>query len=813
MLHGYRVLDFTDDRGMLAGQILADLGADVIHVEPPGGSPARRRGPFAGDVADPERSLYWWAYARNQRSLALDLDDDADRATLDRLLGSADFLIECEPPGAMAARDLGWEQLRGAHPELIYVSITPYGQTGPKAAAPATDLTLFAASGLLFMTGDADRPPVRVSGVEQSWLFAGVEAALGALVASQYRLRTGRGQHVDASAQQALNAATQSDALSAFVGDRHTQRSAGGLVYGGVKIRLLYPATDGFVSIAFLFGATIGPATARLMRVVHERGFCDEATRDKDWIAYAELLTSGAEPAAELERVKEIVARFTSSLTKAELLALAVERNLLIAPVSTVEDLMASPQLAERGYFRAHDRPDGAGRVLHPGPFARMTRSPIVATRRAPHRDEHGDEIRAALARGGAPPRPAFGARAGARPLEGVRVLDLMWAVAGPTATRVFADYGATIVRVESPTRIDASRTLRPFRGGAASAEGSALFHTLNAGKLMLTLDLACEAGRAVFLDLVRWADVLAESFSPSVMAKLGFGYEALAAVNPKLIVFGTSLMGKTGPLRTYAGYGNMASAFCGFYEVAGWPDRNPAGPWGAYTDFIGARYNAIALLAALEHRARTGEGQLVDLAQAEASIHFLAPAILDWQVNGRRAGRHGNRDATSAPHGVYPVLGEDRWIAIAVATDAQWAALCGVLGWTSKADGLEGAAARRARAGFLDERLAKECSRRAGPELEARLLAAGVPAALVLDGADVARDAQLAARGHFLTIPHPEGGTTTIEGPRTLLSESPARPGREVPTLGRDNDRILREILRYDDARCTELVIAGALG
>jgi crotonobetainyl-CoA:carnitine CoA-transferase CaiB-like acyl-CoA transferase len=814
MLRGYRVLDFTDDRGMLAGQILADLGADVIHVEPPGGSPARRRGPFVGDVEDPERSLYWWAYARNQRSLALDLESDADRAVLSGLLAEADFLIESAPPGAMDARGLGWEALERDHPRLIYVSITPYGQTGPKSAAPATDLTLFAASGLLFMTGDADRPPVRVSGVEQSWLFAGVEAALGALVASQYRLRTGRGQHVDASAQQALNAATQSDALSAFVGDRHTQRSAGGLVYGGVKIRLLYPAADGFVSIAFLFGATIGPATARLMRVVHERGFCDEATRDKDWIAYAELLTSGREPVEELERVKESVARFTSSLTKAELLELAVERNLLIAPVSTTPDLMASPQLAERDYFRAHERPDGKGSVLHPGAFARMSRSPIAPTRPAPRLDAHGAEIRAALARGEAgPPRPAFGSRTRARPLEGVRILDLMWAVAGPTATRVLADYGAEVVRVESPTRIDASRTLRPFRGGAASAEGSALFHTLNAGKRMLTLDLACEAGRAVFLDLVRWADVLAESFSPSVMARLGFGYEALAAVNPKLIVLGTSLMGKTGPLRTYAGYGNMASAFCGFYEVAGWPDRNPAGPWGAYTDFIGARYNAIALLAALEHRERTGEGQLVDLSQAEASIHFLAPAVLDWQVNGRRAGRAGNRDATLAPHGVYPVLGEDRWIAIAVATDAQWSALCGVLDWPATAEGLGDAEARRARADLLDERLAKACARRAGPELEARLLAAGVPAALVLDGADVARDAQLAARGHFLTIPHPEGGTTTIEGPRTLLSESPAQPGREVPTLGRDNDRILREILGYDDERCTELVIAGALG
>ena len=165
--------------------------------------------------------------------------------------------------------------------------------------------------------------------------------------------------------------------------------------------------------------------------------------------------------------------------------------------------------------------------------------------------------------------------------------------------------------------------------------------------------------------------------------------------MNPGLIVLSTSLMGKTGPLNTFGGYGNMASAWCGFYEVAGWPDRDPAGPWGAYTDFIGARYNAIAVLAALEHRKRTGEGQHIDLSQAEASIHFLAPAILDYQVNGRVARRTGNRDPLMAPHGVYPVRGEDRWIAIAVADDEQWTALCEVLDGSLSGEDLDTAAAR----------------------------------------------------------------------------------------------------------------------
>jgi crotonobetainyl-CoA:carnitine CoA-transferase CaiB-like acyl-CoA transferase len=814
MLRGYRVLDLTDERGLLAGQILADLGADVIHIEPPGGSRARGRGPFVDDREDPEGSLLWRAYARNQRSIVLDLEDEDDRAVLSRLLASADFLIESESPGVMEARGLGYPSLRRDHPGLIYVSISPYGQSGPKAAAPATDLTLTAASGLLFMTGDADRPPVRVSATDQSHLFAGVEAALGALVASQYRLRTGRGQWVDASTQQALNAATQSDALSAFVGDGYTTRSAGGLVYGGVQIRLLYPAKDGFVSIAFLFGTTLGAGTARLMRVVHEKGFCDAATCNKDWIGYAELLTSGVEPLEEFERVKRIVEQFTLSMTKNELLQLAVERNLLLAPVATIDEVLGSEQLAARGYFRDLDAPGRARPLRYPGPFARFSRSPIVYARPAPGVDEHGSEIRDQLSAASAgSPRPVFGQADRARPLEGVKIVDLMWAVAGPTATRVLADHGATIVRVESPTRVDASRTLRPFRGGRASAEGSALFHTLNVGKQMMTLDLASHAGREVLWDLVRWADVLAESFSPQVMKRLGFSYEELARVDPGLIVLSTSLMGKTGPLDSFGGYGNMASAWCGFYEVAGWPDRDPAGPWGAYTDFIAARYNAIAVLAALEHRERTGEGQHIDLSQAEASIHFLAPAILDYQVNGRIAGRTGNRDPRMAPHGVYPVRGQDRWIAIAVADDEQWRGLCKVVGWSPSGKDLDTAAARRARAELLDGELARRTAAWSGAELEARLHAAGVPAALVLNGEDVARDPQLAARGHVIELPHPEGGTTAIEGPRVLLSESPASPGRDVPTLGRDNQRVLREILGYDEARIAEIVIAGGLG
>ena len=219
----------------------------------------------------------------------------------------------------------------------------------------------------------------------------------------------------------------------------------------------------------------------------------------------------------------------------------------------------------------------------------------------------------------------------------------------------------ATVVRVESSTRLDACRTVRPFHDGQPGPDSSALFQTMNAGKRMLTLDLSRPEGREVVLDLARWADVVCEAFTPKTLPSLGLDYDVLVKIKPDLIMLSTCLMGQSGPLAQYAGYGNLAAAITGFFELTGWPDRAPAGPYGAYTDYIVPRFNASAILAALEYRRRTGRGQHIDVAQAEAALHFLAPTILDYTANGRVQTRRGNADSELAPHGVYPVRGQDR--------------------------------------------------------------------------------------------------------------------------------------------------------
>jgi benzylsuccinate CoA-transferase BbsF subunit len=256
-----------------------------------------------------------------------------------------------------------------------------------------------------------------------------------------------------------------------------------------------------------------------------------------------------------------------------------------------------------------------------------------------------------------------------------------------------------------------------------------------------------------------------------------------------------TSLMGQCGPLSEFAGFGNLAGAITGFYELTGWPDRSPAGPFLAYTDYVAPRFAMAALLAALDVRRRTGCGQHLDLAQAEASIHFLAPAVLDHTVNGNHPTRQGNVDPWAAPHGVYRCAGDDAWVAIACETDDQRVALEAVVG------------------GLTDADVSTWTSDRSTREVEQALQAVGVPVHGVQNSAACFEDPQLRHRRHYVPVPHPVHGSCVIEGPRLRMSRTPAQVRRAGPSMGEHNTLVLGELLGYDDARITELVIAGALG
>ncbi len=822
MLSGYRVLDLSDQRGQLAGQILADLGAEVILVEPPGGSPARAVGPFvAGHEGDPEHSLWFWAYNRGKRSVVLDLDSAVGRDEVRRLARHADLVIESEAPGVMASFGLGPDDLAALNPALVYTSITPFGQTGPKAEWAATDLTVVAAGMQLGMMGDEDRPPVRIP-LDQAFLHAGADAAVGSLVALRERARSGRGQHVDVSAQAAVLQATQSFALSHLYRASPVTRTAGGTKVGPFHVRLRSPAADGHVSTTILFGEAIGPFGKRLFDWIHAEGECDDSDLEIDWLNFVEGVVTGRIPASEYDRIQDVAADFTSRRTKGELLREALARRLLIVPIATVADVVESEQYAARRYWRSVEVPALGRAVRFPGPFAALSGTPLDTGRPAPALGADdaaalASAPSAALVAAGERARAAAGGGGGAGglpfeglPFEGLKVLDFMWVMAGPAGTRVLADYGAQVVRVESANKIETARTIQPFLDDQGGAENSGLYQNMNAGKLGLTLDLTKPEARDVVLDLVRWADVVCESFSPKAMRAWGLGYDDLRKVKPDLIMASSCLFGQTGPLSSLAGYGTMGASLSGFYDMTGWPDREPAGCFGAYTDYISPRFLASAILAAIDHRERTGEGQYIDVAQAEASIAFLAPAVLDYEVNGRLAPRPGNRHPVMVPHGVFPTVGGG-WIAIAVESEEAWRALAAAAGLDPALAGLD-ADGRRSREDDLEAAIATWTTPQDGVTLAEALQSVGVAAHTVQTAADAAADPQLAHRGHFVEVEHADHGTVWVENSRFHLSRTPAAVTRGGPTLGQHTFDVLVGILGYDDDRLAELAVAGVL-
>ena len=399
-------------------------------------------------------------------------------------------------------------------------------------------------------------------------------------------------------------------------------------------------------------------------------------------------------------------------------------------------------------------------------------------------------------------------------PLAGVKVADLTWYMAGPATTRMMADWGATSCGSSPSAGPTAGAVRAPSPGGKSDPDAGGYGLTHNSGKLGLALDLTKPDSRPVLEDLLRWADVAVVNYSPRATRNLRLDWASLSELNPELILVSTCLMGQSGPLAEFAGFGNLSAAVAGFYEVGGWPDRPPVGPYLAYTDVVAPRFTFCSILAALDERRRTGRGRYLDVSQAEAAMWLLAPDVVDHQLTGRFPTRVGNDDPNHAPHGVYPAAGEDRWVAVACTTDEQWAALAGAIGAEAQLGDLIGCdhAARVARAAELDDRLARWTEARPAEEVESRLIAAGVPAHTVVNSTAAGQDPHLRAQGHFVIVDHPVHTTCVVEGPRVRLSRTPGQVTRAGPRLGEHTDEILRGLLGYDDERIAALAVAGAL-
>ena len=820
LLQPYRVLDLTNEVGELAGRILADLGADVIKIEPPYGDPSRWRPPFYADRPDRESSLPWWASNLNKRSIVLDLETRRGQATFRRLVETADFVLESFRPGYLDGLGLGYASLSESNPRIIVTSITPFGQSGPYNQFPATDLTLQALGGFLYVNGDADRPPVRIS-ADLAYRHGGGQGAAGALVAHAQRQRTGRGQHVDVSIQDYIPWTPLNVTFAAQLQHANTMRQAVGFRAHttGVKFRFTWPCKDGRVAFRPLVTGGGKAQYAALVAWMIAEGFAEPILTAKDW--------AGADnrhiTQAEYDQIAAAIERFLRTRTLDELYAKAVELRFRLAPAATAKDIVESRQIQARGLMVPVPHPELEASFLYPGAFARFSATPIDRFHRPPRLGEHTaavlreldlDDARCDVAERAAAP-PTITDSAPRAVFDGLKVVDFTWAAAGPITTRHLADYGATVVKIESTRHPDSLRVGPPFVDGIPGINRSGFFAQFNPNKLSATIDMTSPAGRDVARRLIlEWADVVVDSFTPRVMPGWGLAYEDLRQTRPDLIMLSTCMQGQTGPYRDYAGFGDQGAALSGFFMLNGWPDRDPATPNGAYTDMATPHFGAAALLAALDYRARTGQGQHIDLSQIECGVHFLSAEVLEYTVRGEVPRRMANRSLRAAPHDVFPVLGDDCWIAIACETDAQWTALVRVMGSPAWAVAPEYATlkGRLADQATLAAHLAEWTAPQDGAILQEQLLTAGVPAGSVRKALELFEDPQLVYRNHFLPLDHSEMGVWKYDELGFKLSESPSQLRTAAPLLGQHTEMVLKEFLGYSDAEYQGLLACGAL-
>ncbi len=820
LLRAYRVLDLTNEFGELAGRILADLGADVIKIEPPQGDPSRWRPPFYGDRADRELSLPWWASNLNKRSVVLDLEAPRGQSAFRRLVSTADFVLESFRPGYLDTIGLGYAALSQINPRIIVTSITPFGQTGPYSQFPATDLTLQALGGFLYVNGDADRPPIRIS-ADLAYRHGGGQAAAGSLLAHLQRRRTGHGQHVDVSIQDYIPWTPLNVTFAAQVQHANTMRQAVGFRAhtAGVKFRFTWPCKDGRVAFRPLVTGGGKAQYDGLVAWMTAEGFGDPVLTAKDWAG----TDNRGITQAEYDQIAAAIERFLLTRTLDELYQKAVELRFRLAPAATAKDIVESRQIQARELLVSVPHPELNASFLYPGAFAKFSATPIETFRRPPLLGEHTPEVlreveagnhRARDAERSAQSSAVLGKQARSV-LEGLKVVDFTWAAAGPITTRHLGDYGATVVKIESTKHPDSLRVGPPFVDGQAGINRSGFFAQFNPNKLSVTIDMTNLAGRDLARRLILdWADVVVDSFTPRVMPGWGLGYADLSQTRPDLIMLSTCMQGQTGPYRDYAGFGDQGAALSGFFMLNGWPDRDPATPNGAYTDMATPHFGAVALLAALDYRARTGRGQYIDLSQIECGVHVLSAQVLEYTVRGCVPERMANRSHRAVPHGVFPVQGDDCWIAIACETDTQWAGLVRAMGWPEWASRPEYATlpGRMADQDTLVARVAEWTAPQDGDVVQERLLSAGVAAGVARKALELFDDPQLIHRNHFVPLEHSEMGVWNYDELGFKLSDSPSQLHSAAPLLGQHTEMVVKEFLGYSDAEYRALLETGAL-
>ena len=769
MLEGVRVVELTADiAGPYCTKVLADAGADVVKVEPPDGDPLRHWGSGA---------LFEFLNT-SKRSIQGPADD---------LIAAADILVV----GSRVELDTLWAD----NPSLVVVTITPFGCDGPWAGHPSTEFTLQAACGSTGQRGLPEQPPLAAGGRIGEWV-TGTYAALGAIAAYREAARCGRGEHVDVAMldSMAVTMVTYPSVFASFTG-WPPQKGTGRVI----EVPSVEPTKDGF------FVATTNSA----------QQFQDFLTMigRPDLLADPEL-ANAAKRFARRDDFLAAVGAYTSQHTTADLLEQASLYRIPAGPVLDGSTMPEFEQFVARDVFQ----PSPSGRFLQPRvPFSISGTAPRPFGP-APARGEHtGSVAWTAIDRSSQQFEGTDGATPAITwrlPLDGIRVVDCTAWWAGPAATNVLGCLGADVIKVESVTRPDYMRfaSARPPTEDRWWEWGP-LFHGVNVGKRAVTLDLTCPEGVEAFERLISTADVLVENYTPRVMEQFGLGWDRIHEVNPDLVMVRMPAFGLDGPWRDRTGFAQTMECLAGMAWLTGFSDGPPVLVRGA-CDPLAGMHSVIATMLALMERDQSGGGRLVETVMVEAALNAAAEQVVEYGASGTVLRRDGNRGPVAAPQGVYPCAGDDRWLALAIATDEQWRSLCSALDksqWAHDA-ALAGAAGRRRHHDQIDGELAEWTSVSDADEAAALLVAAGVPACAVVPARDIVSNPQIRSRSLFEVERHGLTGDHEIPMLPFRFSRVDHWLRSPAPTLGQHSDEVLAEI-GIEPADIAKLRHAGIVG
>ncbi len=779
-----RIVELGDIPASYAVRLLADLGADVIKVEPPGGDPNRLLPPFAGNIEDPERSLTFINANTNKRSIVLDLQSSPeDRETFSRLLATTHLFVEATPLGDLEAQGFSDERLKKINPTLVTLSLTPFGRTGPYRHYKGSDAIANACGGFLYGQGD-DTKGQCTAPSHLAYQVAACAAATLGLAGIRHARGTGAGQRIDVSLQEALTF-TNSSSVARYTRENRLERRPGSKNYGGAGTNI-YRCKDG----RYVHFTTNMP---HMWREFAQNWMTDKALAGPEW-------ENSRYRDAHSADVSKAFANFIGQFTAEDFANEAQRRHLAAAPLNTVGQFVACEQLRSRQWLQEIEHPI-IGRYTAPGFPMRLSLTPMQIRRPAPLLDQHRNEVLAELEHRTPHSNAStvIADRARKPMLEGLRLADLTQQYAGPLGTAMLAYYGMEVVKIES--------AVVPSKDRETAAHAD-----MNRAKLGCTINLRHPEGKELFKQLVAASDVVVDNFSSGVLERLGFSFETLRQINPGIVQVVMPGWGLTGPLKSWVAWGWQLLAYTGIMRLWGYPDSPMEARCKiAWPDRVGAVTMALGVLAALEYQQRTGRGQFIEAGMLEAQGSMMGPAILDFTVNGREWDAMGYREVLGepyAPYGCYPCRGEDNWIIIACASDEEWQSMVGLIGKSSWAADSKFATKRGRKEHYaeLDRNLA-QWTRKCTPRQAFRLLqearvAAGIPSS----GEDLYYDIHLRERGHIVETEGQPWGKIMHHGLPGIPSLSAASAARPAPWIGANNDQVFGKILGLSTEKIDEL-------